>query len=213
MPRSTKHRPLFFLLVAGFGSAAFAQQPAPEVTTSASPAAVAKAIPIIDGNYVLSPQDVVEISVFQEDELGVKARIGEDGTVQMPLLGAVRIGGRTVRQAQAIIEEALKKDYLVAPQVSISVADFAKRRFAVLGQVQKPGTYELPGNEVLDLMQAIGIAGGYTRSANPGKIIVKRVVQGSEKIFRLNGKEMARGAAERFRIQAGDTITVEESFF
>jgi protein involved in polysaccharide export with SLBB domain len=212
MPRSSKQlRTLLFLLLASFAGSTSAQQSAAVSTPTAIP--VAKAVPVIDGNYVLSSQDIVEISVFQEDELGVKARVGEDGTVQMPLIGAVRIGGKTVRQAQAIIEEALKKDYLVAPQVSVSIADFAKRRFAVLGQVQKPGTYELPGNEAVDLMQAIGIAGGYTRSANPSKIIVKRVVQGSEKIFRLNGKDMARGGTERFRVQAGDTITVEESFF
>ena len=213
MPCRTKHLPLFFFLVVGLNSAAFGQQASPGQIASTPAVAVAKAVPIIDGNYVLSVQDVVEITVFQEEELGVKARIGEDGTVGMPLIGAVRIGGRTVRQAQLLIEEALRKDYLVAPQVSVSVADFAKRRFAVLGQVQKPGTYEMPGNEALDLMQAIGLAGGYTRSANPSKIIVKRVVQGSEKVFRLNGKDMARGGTERFRVQAGDTITVEESFF
>ncbi len=93
------------------------------------------------------------------------------------------------------------------------MAEFAKLRFAVLGQVQKPGTYELPGNESVDLMQAIGLAGGYTRSANATKIIVKRVVQGAEQIYRLNGKTMARGGSQGFRIQPGDTITVEESFF
>lgn len=202
---------VFFSLLPVLAGPAFAQRQQP--AADSPPVAIAKAVPIIDGNYVLSAQDIVEIAVFQEDELGVKARIGEDGTIQMPLIGAVRVGGRTVRQAQAIIEEALKKDYLVAPQVSVSVSDFAKRRFAVLGQVQKPGTYELPGNEALDLMQAVGLAGGYTRSANPSKIIVKRVVGGSEKIFRLNGKDMARGGTERFRVQAGDTITVEESFF
>ena len=178
-----------------------------------APVPVAKAAPVIDSNHILSAQDIVEISVFQEEELGVKSRISEDGTIQMPLIGTVRIAGRSVREAQAIIEQALKKDYLVAPQVSVSIADFARRRFAVLGQVQKPGTYEMPGNETLDLLQAIGLAGGYTRSANPSKIIVKRVVSGSEKIFRLNGKDMARGGTERFRVQAGDTITVEESFF
>ena len=190
-----------------------AQTPPAANAASDGPVPVAKAAPATDSNHILSSQDVVEISVFQEEELGVKTRISEDGTIQMPLIGAVRIAGRSVREAQAIIEQALKRDYLVAPQVSVSIADFAKRRFAVLGQVQKPGTYELPGNEALDLMQAIGLAGGYTRSANPSKIIVKRLVSGSEKIFRLNGKDMARGGTERFRVQAGDTITVEESFF
>lgn len=203
---------LLQLLSLSLAASVLAQTP-PPASTPDLPVPVAKAAPVTDSNHILSSQDVVEISVFQEEELGVKSRISEDGTIQMPLIGTVRMAGRSVREAQAIIEQALKKDYLVAPQVSVSIADFAKRRFAVLGQVQRPGTYEMPGNEALDLMQAVGLAGGYTRSANPAKIIVKRVVSGAEKIFRLNGKDMARGGTERFRVQAGDTITVEESFF
>src|SRR5688572_28277812 len=105
MPCRTKHFPLFLLLAVGLASASFGQQAATGQTASAPGVAVAKAVPTIDGNYVLSAQDVVEITVFQEEELGVKARIGEDGTVAMPLIGAVRIGGRTVRQAQLLIED------------------------------------------------------------------------------------------------------------
>ena len=174
----------------------------------------AKPVPLVDGSYQLSPHEVVKITVFQEDDLTATARIAEDGTVQLPLIGSVAIGGKTVRQAAAVIEAALREDYLVHPQVSVTVAEFAKRRFAILGQVQRPGTYEIPANETLDVIQAIGLAGGYTRSANPGKIIVKRIANGSERVFRLNGKELARNGREKaFHVMAGDAITVEESLF
>ncbi len=173
----------------------------------------AKAVPLADGSYQLAPSEVVKVTVFQEDDLTATARIAEDGTVQLPLIGSVIVGGKTIRQAAATIEAALRQDYLVHPQVSVTIAEFAKRRFAILGQVQRPGTYEIPVNESLDVIQAVGLAGGYTRSANPSKIIVKRVAEGNERVFRLNGKELAKSGRETFRVMPGDTITVEESFF
>lgn len=185
------------------------QQPAP----GAAGVPTAKAVPLVDGSYQLAPHEVVKVTVFQEDDLTATARIAEDGTIQLPLIGSVNIGGKTIRQAAATIEAALRQDYLVHPQVSLTIAEFAKRRFAILGQVQRPGTYEIPANENLDLIQAVGLAGGYTRSANPSKIIVKRVTEGSERVFRLNGKELAKSGRETFRVMPGDTITVEESFF
>jgi polysaccharide export outer membrane protein len=198
-------------LVLGFAIApltGFGQQPTPEG------APVSKPAPLVDGSYQLSTQEVIKVTVFQEDDLTATARIAEDGTVQLPLIGSVTVGGRTIRQAAATIEAALRQDYLVNPQVSVTIVEFAKRRFAILGQVQRPGTYEIPATENLDVIQAVGLAGGYTRSANPSKIIVKRVTAGSERVFRLNGKDLARSGSERaFRVMPGDTITVEESFF
>lgn len=174
----------------------------------------AKAATAADGGYQLSPNDVITVTVFQEDDLTATTRIAADGTVQLPLIGSINIGRKTVHQAAKAIEAALREDYLVNPQVSVTVTEFAKRRFAILGQVQRPGTYEIPANESLDVIQAIGLAGGYTRSANPGKIIIKRAAPGGDRIFRVNGKELARSGREKsFRIMPGDTITVEESFF
>ena len=199
----------FFLVLAGAAPVSFGQQAA-SVPTANAPAPE----PVMDGSYRLSPNEVIKVTVFQEDDLNTTTRIAEDGTVQLPLIGSVNVAGKTVRQAASVIEAALREDYLVHPQVAVAVTEFAKRRFAILGQVSRPGTYEIPANENLDLIQAVGLAGGYTRSANPGKIIVKRVVQGSERVFRLNGKELAKeGGAKAFRVMAGDTITVEESFF
>jgi protein involved in polysaccharide export with SLBB domain len=96
------------------------------------------------------------------------------------------------------------------------VLEPAKRLFTVLGQVQRPGTYRFPATEQqnLDLLQVIGIAGGYTRLADSGRITVKRRIDGSEKIFRLDGKRLARGeSGEPFSIISGDVITVGERLF
>ena len=83
-------------------------------------------------------------------------------------------------------------------------------RFTVLGQVQKPGTYECPPGQELTLLSAIGQAGGYTRIANPRKVTIKR----KNEVFRLDARKMAEEKnVEVFQIQPGDVITVAESLF
>ena len=110
--------------------------------------------------YVLRHGDVVQVKVYQEEDLTSIARIGKEGTLVMPLLGSVKVGRNTLAEATVVIHDLLVKDYLVNPQVSLNVTEFAKRRFTVLGQVQKPGTYDMPPDDSVSLLQAIATAGG-----------------------------------------------------
>ncbi len=181
---------------------------------SAAPAAPAAATAAVSASYVLSPNDEVRIEVFQEDDLRTGAVISKDGTINLPLLGSVKIGGLNQGQAHDLITEKLRADYLVNPQVSLTVVRFASKRFTVLGQVNRPGSFELPAQENIDLLEAIAMAGGYTRIAEPGKITVKRRVGEKEQVFTVNAKRMAKNSGtERFTISPGDTITVAESIF
>lgn len=165
-------------------------------------------------NYVLSPNDLITVTVFQEDDLLTKVRVGNDGTISVPLIGSVRIGGKSVDEAGQIIRARLAKGYLVNPQVNVAVTEFAKRLVTVLGEVQKGGTFEFPNQGRLDLLQAIGLAGGYTNKANPGKIVVKRQINGKDVVFELNGKALAaKKNTQPFEILPGDTVTVAESIF
>lgn len=162
-------------------------------------------------NYRLTAQDVVQIKVFQETDLETTARISKDGTIPFPLIGSVSLGGRTVQEAGNTIREKLK-EYLVNPQITLKITEYSKRRFTVLGQVGRPGTYDFPDDTTMNLLEAIGMAGGYTRIANPGSIILKRQVNGQEVIYKLNAKSMSKDeATKRFEIQPGDTILVGES--
>jgi len=165
-------------------------------------------------SHVLVPGEFVQIKVFQEPDLDTAVRIPGDGIVNFPLIGEVSLGGQSVQQATRVIHDRLQSRFLVNPQVSIAVLETAKRLFTVLGQVQRPGTYRFPEQQELDLLQVIGTAGGYTRLADPGRIMIKRRFNGSEKIFRLDGKRLARGEiAEPFPIINGDVITVGERLF
>jgi polysaccharide export outer membrane protein len=165
-------------------------------------------------NYLLGPNDFVEVTVYQEEDLTTKARIGNDGTISVPLIGAVKIGGKSVDDAAQIIKAKLGKDYLVNPQVNVSVTEFSKRMVTVIGEVQKGGTFEFPNRGPLNLLQAIGLAGGYSRNANPKKVTIKRMVNGKEESVTVDAKAMAeRTDIKIVDIVPGDTITVAESPF
>jgi len=164
--------------------------------------------------YMLAPDDLVLIKVFQEEDLDSKLRISKDGTITFPLIGVVNIGGKTPQEAANVIKDVLGKRFVRNPQVNITVIEYAKRRFTVLGQVQRPGVYSMPDRDSLALLQAIGMAGGYTRNADPAKITLKRTVGGKETVYKLNAKTMAnKGTAGAFAIQADDVISVNESLF
>lgn len=165
-------------------------------------------------SYVLAPNDVIDIKVFQEDDLAAKLRVSQKGTINFPLIGVVSVGGRTPQDAAAAIRAALAKDYLVNPQVSVTVSDYGKRRFTVLGEVQKAGSYDIPDREKVTLLDAIAVAGGYTRIADPTHVTLRRKTGSKEVVFRLNAKAIARdGSVAPVEIQPGDIITIGESIF
>ena len=187
--------------------AAFEKAPLPAVAGAASSPATAP-------NYVLAANDLLEIKVFQEADLDTTARISGDGKLNFPLIGEVAIGGKTVQQGTRLIRDRLEARFLVDPQVTIRVLEPVKRLFTVLGQVQRPGTYRFPDRETLNLIQVIGVAGGYSRLADPTRVTVKRRTDGKESVFRLDAKRMARDETiKAFEVAPGDMIVVGERLF
>lgn len=168
-----------------------------------------------DANYKLSANDLLDFRVFQEPELDGVIRVSGDGTAIFPLIGAVQVVGKTVTAATEEIKARYRDGYLVYPQVSLTVRTYAQKLFTVLGQVQKPGSYDMKGSDEITLLQAIGMAGGYTKIANPGRVTVKRQQEGGgERVIKLDAKRMAKGDdSASFYIKPGDVITVAESLF
>jgi polysaccharide export outer membrane protein len=162
-------------------------------------------------DYRLTTDDQIAIEVYGEDELRSVVRLNADGAVSLPLLGSVHLAGLTLNQAAARLTELYGKDYLLNPKVNVMLIGYAKRRFAVLGQVNRPGSYEMPEGSPggIDVLEAIAIAGGYTRIAAPQRISVRR----RDQILRVDAKRLAHSGGKSFQIQPGDTITVGESIF
>lgn len=170
--------------------------------------------PKMDLARALSPNDVISVTVYQEDDLATKATIDKSGMVMLPLLGQVQVGGLTTAEATTRIQKLYDKDYLVNPQVNLIVEDFAKRHFSVLGDVQRPGSYDFPQNQPVNLLEAIATAGGYTRLGKPSAVSLRRLEKGSPVIYHLDAEKMAKDDKEKvFEVLPDDVITVGERTF
>ncbi|MDQ6626252.1 MAG: polysaccharide biosynthesis/export family protein [Verrucomicrobiota bacterium] len=211
------------------GASAIAQSPAPPAATPelaraaiSVPTAPPQGGAVANSNvvsapsgYTLSANDQVAIEVYGEDDLRTNARLSADGSISLPLLGAVKLGGLTLPQASSRLTELYGRDYLVNPKVNVSLASYAKRRFTMLGQVNRPGSFEMPEGSAsgIDLLEAVAMAGGYTRIAAPERISVRRKGANGDEVLRVNGKQLAKSSGGGFRVQPGDTVTVGESIF
>lgn len=166
-----------------------------------------------ESDYVLVVGDVVELNIFREPDLTTQATIARDGTVQLPLIREVALAGYTIRDARELLRGLYDKQFLVDPQVFLNVIKYAERKFTIMGQVARPGSYELQGGERIDLLEAIGLAGGFTRIADRGHVVIQRKEGGEVKALKANAKRMADGKAPPLEVQPGDVITVRESWF
>ena len=180
----------------------------PAANSAPAPAAGAISAPT---GYVLTANDQVAVEVFGEEDLRTNGRLNGEGNLSVPLLGSVHLAGMTLSQAASKLTELYGRDYLVNPKVNVMLLGYAKRRFTMLGQVNRPGSYEMPdGNpEGVDLLEAVAMAGGYTRIAAPERVSVRR----GNQVLRVDAKRMARGDHAGFVVQPGDTVTVGESIF
>jgi protein involved in polysaccharide export with SLBB domain len=165
--------------------------------------------------YILSANDYVSVEVFGEEDLRTSGRLNPEGNVSVPLLGSVHLAGLTLTQAASKLTELYGRDYLVNPRVNVMLLSYAKRRFSILGQVSRPGSYEMPESSPggIDLLEAIALAGGYTRIAAPERITVRRHKGSGDQIFKVNAKRFTKGSGGGFLVEPGDTITVGESIF
>ena len=169
--------------------------------------------PKVAGDHILTPGDLIEIKVYQEADLTTATRIPESGRIVMPMLGEVPVGGMTVPAATRMIREKLEEKFIQNPQVTLTVVEQARKLFTVLGQVQRPGTFRFPERDSINLIQAIGIAGGYTPVGDPTRITLKRVVNGKPQVLKLNAKQMASDASMPVEVRSGDIISVGERLF
>ena len=163
-------------------------------------------------NEVLKVNDMVRVTVYKEDDMTTEARISKTGDIALPLLGNIHVVGETVAEATAEIHDRLDKDYIINPQVTVTIMEYAPQWVTVLGEVEKQGQVTIPPEGGLDLMGAIALAGGYSRVADPSNITVVRVVDGHHQILKVDAKKLARDSkSATFMVEPGDTISVGES--
>ncbi|NDG69862.1 MAG: hypothetical protein EBY32_00915 [Proteobacteria bacterium] len=166
-----------------------------------------------EGDYILASGDTLDLMVYREPDLGMRSKIARDGRVQLPLLGEVKVAGMSVRDAQEHIRKLYDADYLVDPQIYLNIASYTQRKITVIGQVSRPGSYELQGNESLGILEAIGMAGGFTRIADTKNVVVKRRTGEKVETIKVNTKRLESPEGGSFQVLPGDILTVGESWF
>ena len=196
-------------LVCVLGASAAPQETAPKADAAKADPAKADSG---KADYVLQPQDVLKVQVLGEDDLTREVRISQENTISLPLIGTLDLRNKSAHQAQELIRELYDRDYLVNPQVSLIVTEYAKRYVNVLGQVTTPGQVQFPQEQGLTLVEAISRAGGGTRLANLKKVVLKRAKpDGTTEAITINVEDLQKGDSnETYPLQAGDVITVPE---
>lgn len=174
----------------------------------------------VSPNYRLRPLDLIRVTVLRESDLTTSVRIDANGEVDLPLVGAIRLGGLTRTDAQRKVEKTyIEERFLKRPQVTIFIEEYSPREISILGQVRSPGKYPLPTESSLSVVEAITRAGGLTDVARGSDVRLTRLGEdGEEVMHRVNVDATLRGRgrgsdAGKMEVEAGDVIFVPESLF
>ena len=160
-------------------------------------------------DYRIGPHDLLQITVFQVDELSRTARVNSRGMISLPLIGSVMAGGRTVSELEGDIAAKLGKDLVQDPQVSVCVQEFTSQRVTVEGAVTKPGIYPLTGKTTL--LQTIALAQGLDPLADPQGIVIFRMVDGKKMAALFDIQRIRHGEMTDPLIYGDDIVVVDRS--
>jgi polysaccharide export outer membrane protein len=188
MMRDNKGWLLVVLMCLGFMAAACSTNNA---TVSGEAAAVCQ-----DYEYRLGTGDQLRITVFGQEDISREVEVDSAGRITLPLIGDFLVIGRTLKDVEKMIVEALTPDYFRNPVVSIEVLEY--RPFFIIGEVANPGSYPYVGK--MTVITAVAMAGGFTYRAVQDEFIISR-----------DGQQIRAG--KEACVFPGDVIEVRERFF
>ncbi len=172
----------------------------------------AEAVEAVEVDRKIAALDIIIVDVVGEKDLTNKEfRVSSSGTITYPYLGIIEVKGKTPAEVEAVIRDQLGKDYIVDPQVIVTVKEYRTRTVSVIGQVNKPGVIALPAEQKIDILEAIAQAGDLTKVANKNRIEVSR--KGKTQKFTLDELKKQTDLEKKFWLEPGDVIFVHESFF
>jgi polysaccharide biosynthesis/export protein len=208
-------------LLAALGIASLCLLPGWGQTKKSTPAEYAKLgtdnpVPVASANgtmaggehYLIGNEDVLAINVWKEPDVSRMVPVRSDGKISLPLIGEVQAAGKTPKELEGEIAKGLR-DYISEPEVTVIVQETKSRRFSILGQVQRPGSYTLNGD--MRVLDAIAIAGGFRDFAKVKNIrILRQESEGKQVSLPFNYKDVVKGAnpGQNVELQPKDTIYV-----
>jgi polysaccharide biosynthesis/export protein len=169
--------------------------------------------PVAAQDYTVGEGDVLQITVYDHPDLTTTVRVSGDGTIIFPLIGHVKISGLTVSQVSRKIGDLLSNGYIVYPQVTVFIQEFRSQKVTIMGQVNKPGLYELKGYTTF--LEVLSKAGDLTKDAGD-KAIVKRkpVAHGrKEQVITIDLKRLIEmgDTSQDIPIVDGDSIYIPKA--
>jgi len=154
------------------------------------------ACPLFAQDYVVGEGDLLRVTIYDHPDLMTIARIGGEGTILFPLIGQVRVSGMTVSEVSKKLAELLSDGYLVSPQVTVFIEEYRSQKVMVMGQVNRPGLYELKGYTTF--LEVLSKAGDLTKDAGD-RAIIKRKGESAETKEKIVTVDLRR------LIEMGDT--------
>ncbi|HEY3975215.1 MAG TPA: polysaccharide biosynthesis/export family protein [Candidatus Sulfotelmatobacter sp.] len=159
-------------------------------------------------HYLIGNEDVLAINVWKEPDVSRLVPVRSDGKISLPLLGEVQAAGKSPKELESDIAKGLR-DYISEPEVTVIVQESKSRRFSILGQVQRPGSYLLSGE--MRVLDAIAIAGGFRDFAKVKSIRVLRLeADGKQSSLPFNYKDVIKGTnpGQNVELEPKDTIYI-----
>lgn len=159
---------------------------------------------------VIGAGDTVRITAFRYPDLATQARLSEDGTVNVPMVGAVKVAGLTPDQAAKLIADRLKSGhYLLDPQINVAVVQARSRQVSVLGFVNRPGRYILEGTTAR-ITDVIAMAGGLVPAASGTAIVQRSLDGGKSETLKVDIASLIQGGdgTNNVELRSGDSVFV-----
>jgi polysaccharide biosynthesis/export protein len=162
--------------------------------------------------YMIGDDDVLQISVWQNPDLDQEVIVRPDGKISVPLIGDVMARGLTITQLDDELTRRLS-EYVRSPEVSLSLKKIGGSKVILLGEIAKPGVYSMAGQKTL--LEAVGLAGGFTRDAVPSSIVLIRGGLVTPRAERINLSKALKGRdfiRQNIVLQAEDVVFVPKKF-
>lgn len=181
------------------------------VSSKAGSGAADKALLTVTPDYIIGPEDILEITVWKNADLSKQVQVRPDGRISLPLLGDISAVAKTPVQLTDEISAGLRM-YMENPTVSIMIKEVNSYQIYVLGEVNKPGKYPLKSKTTL--LQGITVAGGFTAMAARNKIVIFRFSndRGGESLTKLRASYddivVRDGSSQNMELKPGDQIVV-----
>ena len=171
---------------------------------------IRRAGPATDGEYRIGVGDKIEINVFGHEDLAKIVEVRSDGTINYPLIGDMRVAGRTAAEIDGELTRVLAQDYLVDPQVSVDVREYQSQWVTIIGEVRNPGKYVLKRN--MRVIDVLAEAGGATKEAGSQILVTRQGTDGSPKQLTVDRNRILNQENQDTNIllEHGDILTVGE---